>query len=126
MPGRNCAFFGCSTSQKHQISLFRIPVLSAHESDYTSSIKKEAREKWLQIIFRTRKITPELKKRISNNNIYVCERHFKDECISIGECTCILRALIEYFIVIILKLRVYANVLKRPLECQGKTIQSEH
>ena len=31
MPGRNCAFFGCSTSQKHQISLFRIPVVSAHE-----------------------------------------------------------------------------------------------
>ena len=77
--------------------------------------------------FRTRKITPELKKQISNNNIYVCERHFKDECISIGECTytCILRALIEYFMVIILKLRLYANVLKR-LECQGKTIQSEH
>ncbi len=96
MPGRNCAFYGCPTSQKHQISLFRIPVVSAHESEYTSSIKKEVREKWLEIIFRTREITPELKKRILNNNIYVCERHFKNECISKGECTCILCALIEY------------------------------
>jgi hypothetical protein len=59
MPGRNCAFFCCSTSQKHQISLFRIPVISAHESEYKSSIKKETQEKWLEIIFRTRAITPE-------------------------------------------------------------------
>ena len=73
-------------AKKHQISLFRIPVVSAHESEHTSSIKKEAREKWLEVIFRTREITPEVKKRMANNNnIYVCERHFKDECISKGE-----------------------------------------
>ena len=71
MPGRNPAFIGCPTSQKHQISLFRIPVVSAHEGEHTSSIKKEAREKWLEVIFRTREITPEVKKRIANNNIYI-------------------------------------------------------
>ena len=79
MPGRNCAFFGCSTSQKHKISLFRIPVVNAHESEYMSSVKKQAREKWLEIILRTREITPKLKKRITNNNIYVRERIFKDD-----------------------------------------------
>ena len=95
MPGRNCAFFGGPTSQKHKISLFRIPVVSAHESEYTSSVKKQAREKWFEIILRTREVIPELKKRIANNNIYVCI-HFKDECISKGECACIYCALIEY------------------------------
>ena len=92
----NCAFFGCPTSQKHKISLFRIPVISAHESEYTSSVKKQAREKWLEIILRNREVTSELKKRIANNNIHVCERHFKNEYISKGECACIYCALIEY------------------------------
>ena len=110
MPGHNCAFFGCPTSQKHKISLFRIPVVSAHESEYTSSVKKQAREKWLEIILRTREVTPELKKRIANN-IYVCI-HFKDECISKGECACIYilrfnRVLISVICHILLQ---YANV----------------
>ena len=68
MPGRNCAFFRCPTSQKHKISLFQIPVVSTHESEYTSSVKKQAQEKWLEIILRTREVTPDLKKQIANNN----------------------------------------------------------
>lgn len=84
MPGRNCAFFGCPTSQKHKLSLFQIPVVSVKQSEYTASIKKKSREEWLKIILRTREMTPELKTRIDNNNIYVCERHFKAECIQSG------------------------------------------
>ena len=84
MPGRNCAFFGCPTSQKHKLSLFQIPVVSVKQSEYTASIKKNSREEWLKIILRTREMTPELKTRIDNNNIYVCERHFKAECIQSG------------------------------------------
>ncbi len=72
MPGRNCAFFGCPTSQKHKLSLFQIPVVSAKQSEYTAAIKKKSREEWLKIILRTREMTPELKTRI-DNNIYVCE-----------------------------------------------------
>ena len=75
MPGRNCAFFGCPTSQKHNLSLFQIPVVSAKQSEYTAAIKKKSREEWLKIILRTslREMTPELKTRIDNNNIHVCE-----------------------------------------------------
>ena len=91
---RNCSFFGCPSSQKH-ISLFQIPVIRAHESDYTASVKRHAREKWLEIIFKIREKTSELKKRITNNNIYVCERHFSNECTSKGECDCIYCTLIE-------------------------------
>ncbi len=41
MPGRNCAFFGCPTSQKHKLSLFQITVVSARQSEYTAAILKE-------------------------------------------------------------------------------------
>ncbi len=74
MPGRNCAFFGCPTSQKPKLSLFQIPVVSAKKSKYTTAIKKKRREEWLKVILRTREMTPELKTLIDNNNIYVCER----------------------------------------------------
>ncbi len=73
MPGRNCAFFGCPTSQKHKLSLFQIPGVSAKQSEYTAAIKKKSREEWLKIILRTREMTRELKTRIHNNNIYVCK-----------------------------------------------------
>ena len=47
--------------------------------------RNEARQKWLEIIFRIREITQEIKRRTANNNIYACERHFKNECVSKGE-----------------------------------------
>ena len=62
MPGRNCAFFGCPTSQKHKLSLFQIPVVSAKQSEYTAATKKKSREEWFKIILRTREMTPEMKR----------------------------------------------------------------
>jgi hypothetical protein len=84
MPGRNCAFFGCPTSRKHKLSLFQIPVVNAKQSEHTASLKKKSREEWLNIILRTREMTSELKERINKNNIYVCELHFKADCILKG------------------------------------------
>ena len=81
MPGSNCAFYGCSTSRKHKLSLFRIPTVAASDSDHTKSLKQNARAEWLRLILRTRESTPELQKRIDANNIYICELHFKQECI---------------------------------------------
>lgn len=81
MPGRNCAFYGCPTSGKHGISLFKIPVVRADDGEQTSSTKKKAREEWLNVILRTREMTPDLQERIEANNIYICELHFKPECI---------------------------------------------
>ena len=81
MPGRNCAFFGCATSQKHGLSLFKIPSLRDDDSEHTVALKTKAREEWLRLILRTREKTPALKKRIEANNIFVCELHFKPDCI---------------------------------------------
>ena len=81
MPGENCAFFGCPTSRKHGLSLFKIPLIRANESEVTLALKKKAREEWLRLILRTREMTPELKQRIDANNIYICELHFKSDCI---------------------------------------------
>ena len=69
MPGENCAFYGCSTSRKHGLSLFKIPSARADESEETSTLKKKARQAWLNLILRTRQSTPELKQRIETNNI---------------------------------------------------------
>ena len=81
MPGRNCAFFGSPTSQKHGLSLFKIPVVRDDDSEHIVAVKTKAREEWLRLLLRTRETTPELKKRIEANNIYLCELHFKSDCI---------------------------------------------
>ena len=81
MPGENCAFFGCPTSRKHGIALFKLPSPRTDEGEEISRLKTNARESWLNAILRTRQLTPELKKRIEKNNVYICECHFKSECI---------------------------------------------
>ena len=90
MPGENCVFYGCPTSRKHGISLFKIPSVRADESQETTDLKNNARQAWLNLILRTRELTPELKKSIDANNIHICERHFKPECILTCEYYCIL------------------------------------
>ena len=35
-----------------------------------------ARKEWLSVILRTRDMIPELKQRIDENTIFLCERHF--------------------------------------------------
>ncbi len=84
MGGGNCAFFGCPTSGKHKLSLFRIPRVSVHDGEHTKQLKQKAREEWVRLILRTRETTEDLKKRIEANNIFVCELHFKPECIVAG------------------------------------------
>lgn len=85
MGGGNCAFFGCPTSGKHDLSLFRIPSVSASDGEHTKELKRKAREEWLRLILRTRETTAELKQRIEANKIFVCELHFKPECIVTGK-----------------------------------------
>ena len=81
IPGHNYAFYGCPNSAKHGLSPFKITVVRADDGEQTSSSKKKARAEWLYSILRTRDMTAELKKRIDANNIYVCETHFKPDCI---------------------------------------------
>ena len=89
MPGENCAFYGCSTSRKHKLSLFKLPSPREDESEETKTLKTNARQAWISLILRTRESTPELKKRIEANNIYLCELHFKPECFNICKYICI-------------------------------------
>ena len=88
MGGGNCAFFGCPTSAKHELSLFKLPTVSASDGQHTKELKQKARDEWLRLILRTRKMTPELKTRIERNKILICERHFKPECILTGKLCC--------------------------------------
>ena len=85
MGGGNCAFSGCPTSEKHNLSLFRIPFVSASGSEHTNELKRKACKEWIRLILRTRETTKELKKEIEANNIFVCELHFKPECIMTGK-----------------------------------------
>ena len=85
MGGGNCAFLGCPTSGKNKLSLFRIPSVKSVDGEYTKELKRKAREEWLRLILRTRETTEELKQRIEANNIFVCELHFKPECIVTGK-----------------------------------------
>ena len=84
--GGNRAFFGGPTSGKHKISLFRVPSVAACDGEHTREMKLKARKEWLRLVLRTRELTPELKKRIEANNKFICERHFKPECILTGKC----------------------------------------
>ncbi len=83
MPGANCAFYGCHTSRKSQISLFKIPVVCAADGDHTKSLKTKARQEWIALILRTREKTPDLNQQIESNNIHLCELQFKPECFNI-------------------------------------------
>ena len=86
MGGGNCAFFGCPTSGKHKVSVFRVPSVSASDGEHSKELKRNAREEWLCLVLRTREMISELKKRIEANSIFICERHFKLECIVTGKC----------------------------------------
>ena len=81
MPGANCALFGCSTSRKSGLSLFKLPSPARGDREETAGLKNNARKEWLRVILRTREMTPDLKQRIEKNEIYLCERHLKVEFI---------------------------------------------
>ena len=40
MPGANCAIFGCSTSQKHKIAMFKVP---EKDDEYNTNLRKTIR-----------------------------------------------------------------------------------
>ena len=82
MPGKNCSFFGCASSSRHsERSFFKIPSVSTTDGHETAALKSTARAEWLRLLLRTREMMNDLKKRIDANNIYLCDLHFKPECI---------------------------------------------
>ena len=71
MVGSNCALYGCSTSRNHEFAIFKIPVVGAADGEETAAKKRNAHEKWLHIILRTREMTPDLQKQIEGNKIFL-------------------------------------------------------
>lgn len=78
----NCAFYNCFHSRRYKnVSLFQIPVPRNSDSEFTFHRKEEARNGWINAILRTRQLDANLKTQIENNNIHICECHFKEEYI---------------------------------------------
>ena len=49
MPGRNCAFFGCATSEKHGLSLFKIPSLRDDDGETHRSFEDKSQGRMASI-----------------------------------------------------------------------------
>ena len=78
----NCAFYNCFHSRRYKgISLFQIPVYRPSDSEFTLTRKQEARQGWMDAILRTRQLDADLRHQIESNSVYICEIHFKDNCI---------------------------------------------
>ena len=73
MPGANCSIYGCGTSRKHVgVGIFRIPA-------ETDELSKKTRKAWISIITKDRVVDDSLRRQIESGNLYVCEKHFKNE-----------------------------------------------
>lgn len=78
MPGANCSIFGCGTNRRHfGISIFRIPTRK-------DELSLRTRQLWINVITKDRVVDQNLQRQIDNNQLYVCEKHFKEEEIETG------------------------------------------
>ena len=81
MPGGNCAFPSCTTSEyKHKhsgVSLFNI-------TRSTSELKTKWRNDVIHIIKRYRVITPEFNKLVMKRKKWICKLHYLPEDIEIS------------------------------------------
>ena len=71
MPGKNCGFPHCSVSgaKKFQgTSLFKLP---------SRSIDQKWKSDIVDVLLKYRELDRPLKTRISNGNIWICERHYQ-------------------------------------------------
>ena len=75
MSGANCSIFGCGTSKRHKgTSIFKLPSVEDKEN-------AEWRSKLLGQILKDKVADENVKQRIASGNVYVCEKHFIQECI---------------------------------------------
>ena len=73
MPGDNCAVFGCGSSRRTKgIGIWKLP--AAKDEPH-----KKWRDVWLSEITKTREIDHEFRKRIENDKVFTCEKHFDVE-----------------------------------------------
>ena len=71
MTGSNCSVYGCNTSRRHKhLSQIRLP---------NPNKFPQWRKDMLAIITRDRVLDKKFKEQIEKNNVYICEKHFRDE-----------------------------------------------
>ena len=73
MPGDNCAVFGCGSCRRTKgIGIWKLPAAK-------DEAHKKWRHDWLSEITKTREIDHEFRKRIENDKVFTCEKHFDVE-----------------------------------------------
>ena len=77
MPGVNCAVIGCASCRRTKgIGIFKLP--SAKDDKY-----KRWRDEWVGELKKTREVDKDFRRKINEDKVYSCEKHFKDEVIEI-------------------------------------------
>ena len=70
MPGDNCSVFGCGTSRRTKaLGIWKLP--SPKDESH-----RKWRDAWLSEITKTRIVDTAFRKKIKNDNVYTCEKHF--------------------------------------------------
>ena len=73
MPGVNCSVKGCSTSRRTKgISIFKIPKAS-------NVTQEEWRNEMVSVITRDREIDQDLRRKIKEDRLHICEKHFNKD-----------------------------------------------
>ena len=76
MPGDNCSIYGCTVSRRAKyngISLLKVP---CGDGEFETSW----RNKLVVIITKDRVIDSSLKKQIESKRLFICQRHFTEDC----------------------------------------------
>ncbi|XP_015753881.1 PREDICTED: uncharacterized protein LOC107333565 [Acropora digitifera] len=77
MPGVNCAVVGCGSCRGTKgIGIFKLP--SAKDDK-----DKRWRDEWVGELKKTREVDKDFRRKINEDKVYACEKHFKDEVIEL-------------------------------------------
>ena len=77
MPGVNFAVIGCGSCRRTKgIGIFKLP--SAKDDKH-----KRWRDEWVGELKKTREVNKDFRRKINEDKVYSCEKHFKDKVIEI-------------------------------------------
>ena len=77
MPGDNCSVFGCGTSRRTKgVGIWKLPAPKDEGH-------RKWRDAWLSEITKTRTVDAVFRKKIQNDTIYTCEKHFDPQDVEI-------------------------------------------
>ena len=75
MPGSNCSVVKCGTSRRTKgVGIFKLPYDKSDDAAH-----QVWRKSWLGAILSYREKDKAFNEQIKNGNVYVCEKHFKED-----------------------------------------------